>query len=171
MVEKLIELYGFPISFDDILNQVQGETIGRPHIARMLVSKKLINDEKEAFEKYIGTDCPAYIKRYHITPKEAVELIKNAGGVPVLAHPGLLPEPDLMEKVLNVGIQGIEAYHSKHTQDQADYYSAVAKSHGLVITGGSDCHGNLFNGLPIVGDVCVGMETVNELRKLANFSF
>lgn len=168
MVDKLVELYGFPISFDDILNQVQGETIGRPHIARMLVSKGLINNEKEAFEKYIGTDCPAYIGRYRITPTEAIELIKNAGGVSVLAHPGLLPDPGLMEKVLNLGIQGIEAYHSKHTQEQADYYSTVANSHGLVITGGSDCHGELFNGLPIIGDVFVDIEIVDELRRLAS---
>ena len=126
MVEKLVELYGFPISFEDIRNQVQGESIGRPHIARLLVSKGLINDDKEAFEKYIGTDCPAYIGRYRITPTEAISLIKSAGGVSVLAHPGLLPDPELVDKVIRLGIQGLEAYHSKHIQEHAEYYSMVA---------------------------------------------
>lgn len=170
MVEKLVELYGFPISFEDIRNQVQGESIGRPHIARVLVSKGVVSDEKEAFEKYIGTDCPAYVGRYRITPKEAIKLIKNAGGVSVLAHPGLLPEPELMDKMLDIGIQGIEAYHSKHTSEQSRYYAEVAHSHGLVITGGSDCHGDLHNGLPIVGDVFVGVEIIDQLIRLSRYS-
>lgn len=170
MINKLVELFGFPISFEDIRNQVQGESIGRPHIARVLVSKGVVNDEKEAFEKYIGTDCPAYVGRYRISPNEAISLINNAGGVSVLAHPGLLPDPELMDKVISFGIQGIEAYHSKHTQEHAEYYSMVANRYGLVITGGSDWHGELNNGLPIIGDVSVDVEIVDELKKLASYS-
>ena len=166
MLEKLIEIYGFSITYDEILNQVQGETIGRPHIARVLVSKGLVRNEKEAFDKYIGTDCPAYVGRYRITPEEAVSLIRDAGGVSVLAHPGLLTAEDSLDKVLKLGIQGIEAYHSKHTQEQSDYYTYMADSHGLVITGGSDCHGDLYNGIPIIGDVSVNTDVINLLREL-----
>lgn len=170
MVENLVEIYGFPISYEEVYNQAQSESIGRPHIARVMVSKGLVIDEKEAFVKYIGTDCPAYVSRYRLTPTEAIKLIRNAGGVSVLAHPGLLAVPELMGQVIKLGINGIEAFHSKHTREQAQYYVNIAKSHSLIITGGSDCHGVLYDGLPIIGDVSVGMEIVDKLRNLASYS-
>ncbi|HHY82070.1 MAG TPA: PHP domain-containing protein [Clostridiales bacterium] len=167
MVEKLVNLYGFDISYEEVLKEAKEGAVARPHIARVLISKGIVKDMSEAFEKYIGTDCPAYVGRYHLTPKEGIELIEICGGVPVLAHPGLITVPGIAEMMLDQGIKGIEAYHSKHTQEQAEYYSELAKKSGLLITGGTDCHGELFDGMPIIGDVSVGMDAVEELKHLS----
>lgn len=166
LVQNLVDLYDFPITYEEVLSQASGETVGRSHIARILVSNGVVKDVAEAFEKYLGTNCPAYVERYHLTPKEGINLIKGAGGVSVLAHPGLLPKRYLLDEILNLEIQGIEAYHSRHTQEQADYYSHLANSRGLMVTGGSDCHGELYNEMPTIGDISVGMEVVDALRRL-----
>ena len=84
-----------------------------------------------------------------------------------MAHPGLLPNPDLMDPLLKMGVKGIEAYHSKHTQEESRYYSGLAHRHGLLVTGGSDCHGERHDGMPMIGDVTVGMEVVEALKSLS----
>jgi len=134
------------------------------------VSKGYVNDIHEAFCKYLGTDCPAYVKRYHLTPAEGIQLIKNAGGAAILAHPGLLSNPELLNIMLKTGIDGIEVYHSKHTKEQSHYYAKVAMENNLLITGGSDCHGELINGMPIVGDVTISMEELSSLKNKAAYN-
>ncbi len=86
---------------------------------------------------------------------------------PVLAHPGLLPDQGLLEPMCKMGIKGIEAYHTKHTQEDSLRYSRFAQAHGLLITGGSDCHGELHNGIPSVGDVTVDTGVVEALKSLS----
>jgi predicted metal-dependent phosphoesterase TrpH len=170
MVGKLADLYGFDIHYEEVLEQAKDGGVGRSHIGRVLMSKGYVKDVAEAFEKYLGTECPAYVGRYKISPKEGIELIEKAGGVPVLAHPGLLPDPDLIDSLLEIGIKGIEAYHSKHTQDESVHYSNIARQHGLLITGGSDCHGELYGGMPIIGDVSVGTEVIKSLLDLSSYA-
>ena len=167
MVERLSDLYGFDITYDEVLKEAKEGAVARPHIGRVLMSKGIVKDIGEAFDKYIGTDCPAYVDRYHMTPKEGIELIEKAGGVPVLAHPGLLPSSDIADMVIECGIKGIEAFHNKHTEEQTKYYSLKAYQSDLIITGGSDCHGELYDGLPTIGDVSVDMEAVEKLRSLS----
>ena len=169
MVKKLVEVYGFDITYDEVLRQAKTGGVGRPHIARVLMAKGIVRDVAEAFEKYLGTDCPAYVERFPISPREGIELIEKAGGVPVLAHPGLLPDPDLMDPLLKMGIKGIEAFHSKHTQQESLRYSDLALQNGLLVTGGSDCHGELYGGMPIIGDVTVGMDVVQALKSLSAY--
>ncbi|MBE3101721.1 MAG: PHP domain-containing protein [Firmicutes bacterium] len=167
IVENLVSMYGFHIEYEEVLLQAKKGAVARPHIARVLISKGIVKDIPEAFDKYLGTECPAYVDRYRLTPKEGIDMIEKAGGVAVLAHPGLLPDQSLIQSLIEQGIKGIEAFHSKHTQDTAVYYSNLALKHGLIVTGGSDCHGELFNGLPIIGDVTVGMDVVEALRALS----
>jgi predicted metal-dependent phosphoesterase TrpH len=167
MIHKLTRLYGFDITYEELINQAEDSSIGRLHIARALLSKGLVADISEAFHKYLGVDCPAYVDRYHLSPEEGIWLIRRVGGAAVLAHPGLLADENLLYYILNIGIDGIEAFHSKHTQEQERYYASIAKQNGLLITGGSDCHGEIVNGMPSIGDVTIGMVEVESLRRKA----
>ena len=92
MIHKLTRLYGFDITYEELINQAEDSSIGRLHIARALLSKGLVADISEAFHKYLGVDCPAYVDRYHLSPEEGIWLIRRVGGAAVLAHPGLLAD-------------------------------------------------------------------------------
>lgn len=169
MVENLRKIYGFDINYEEIQGSTKEDSsIGRPHIARLLVEKGIVNSIGEAFEKYIGADSPAYVKRYKLTPHEGIEIIKKAGGVPVLAHPGLLHDNSLVSEIISLGVQGIEAYHINHTEQESEYFVKLAKKRNLLITAGSDCHGELINGEPTVGSVTIDAQVVKELYNAAN---
>ncbi|NLJ40647.1 MAG: PHP domain-containing protein [Clostridiales bacterium] len=165
MVANLQRIYGMAIGFEDVLYKAGGGgNIGRAHIARVLVDKAIVGNIGEAFKEYIGENCIAYEKRYKVEVAEGIDLIKRAGGVPVIAHPGLLEDDTIVQDLISHGIAGIEAYHSKHTREQSDIYVEYAIKNGLIITGGSDCHGdqNLM-----VGDVRVHRKTIDELWNYA----
>ncbi len=165
MVYNLVNMYGMDLDFDEIKSRAGGrENIGRPHIARAMIDKGIVKDIAEAFEKYIGEGCKAYVERYKITVTEGIELIKRVGGVPVLAHPGIIRDERIVNEIIPCGIVGIEAYHSKHTFQQRDSYVKLAKAEDLIVTGGSDCHGD---GNPMVGDVRISYENVCQLREIA----
>lgn len=167
MIQKLVELYNFDINYDEILRQARDGVIGRLHIARVLVSKGMAKDINDAFLRYLDVGCPAYVERYHLALEEGIRLIKSIGGVAVIAHPGLLPDSGLLNDIIKIGIDGIEVFHSRHTQEQTYYYANIARLNNLLITGGSDCHGELINGMPIIGDVSVSMEEVEHLKSRA----
>jgi len=107
------------------------------------------------------------VERYKLTPSEGIDIIKRANGVPVLAHPGLLYDDALVKEIIFEGVMGIEAYHSKHSSDDSERYVRLARERGLIVTAGSDCHGELVDGMPIVGDVAISIEVVNELYNAA----
>lgn len=168
MVENLRKIYGFNIDYDEIQKESGGSTVGRPHIARLLVKKGIVASIEEAFEKYIAADSPAYVERYKITPAEGIKIIKKAGGVPVLAHPGLLYNNSLVAEIIFQGVLGIEAYHIKHTQQQSEQLVKLAQEYNLLITAGSDCHGELIDGEPTVGSVAIDAQVVKDLYDAAN---
>lgn len=140
MVERL-RIMGLNISFEQVQRIARGDLIGRPHIAKALLEKGYVFSIKEAFQKYIGRGKPAYVPRYKFTPEEAIALIKDAGGVSVLAHPGLVREQDAIPQIIEMGIEGIEVYYPEHSEEQIAEYIALARRKGLLITGGSDFHG------------------------------
>lgn len=146
MVEKLNNL-GFGIALERVKEIAGSEFIGRPHIARALQEKGYISEIAEAFTKdYIGLDGRAYIKRFKMSPVEAIDILKQANAVPVLAHPGFLSQGrSLLENeikpLIENGLLGIEVFYSKHDREQEDYYKHLAEEHDLLITGGSDWHG------------------------------
>lgn len=169
MVENLQKIYGFDINYEEIQEGTKGNgSIGRPHIARLLVEKGIANSIGEAFEKYIGADSPAYVERFKITPLEGIKMIKKAGGVPILAHPGLLYNNSIVAEIISQGVLGIEAYHINHTEHESEYFVKLAKKRNLIITAGSDCHGELVSGEPTVGSVAIDAQVINELYKAAN---
>jgi predicted metal-dependent phosphoesterase TrpH len=140
MVSRLQEL-GLNITFEQVQALAQGELIARPHIARVLVNNKYATTIRDAFDKYIGRGRPGYVPRYKFLPDEAIELIKNAGGIAVLAHPGLIKDENKVIEIINTGIEGLEVFYPEHSPEQIEELLEFARRHRLLITGGSDYHG------------------------------
>jgi predicted metal-dependent phosphoesterase TrpH len=146
MVRKLREL-GMEISYDEVLHASGGGQVGRPHFAQVLVKKGYVNTVQEAFDRYLGKGAPAYVDKFRFDPKEAMGLIREARGVPVLAHPFTLhiPFPNqlntLLAEMVQWGLMGIEISYPEHTEEQISLYKGLAEKHGLLVTGGSDYHG------------------------------
>jgi hypothetical protein len=160
---------GFDITYRQVRsNAGNASSMGRPHIARVLQENGYVSSIREAFEKHIGRGSPAYVERQKLLPKEAVKLIKNSGGVPVLAHPGILSSPLYIETCIDYGIQGLEAYHSSHQNFQSNRFESIANRYGLIVTGGSDSHGECgYDGARLIGSVTVPYRAV-ELLKYAS---
>lgn len=132
---------GLDIQIDTVLRIAHGAPVGRPHIAEALVSEELVTTYDEAFARYIGTHAPAYVPKYKVTPREAIELILKSGGIPVLAHPGVLNRDELILEFMEYGLLGVEAIHPLHSTEKQMYYDTLARKYGLLVTGGSDWHG------------------------------
>jgi 3',5'-nucleoside bisphosphate phosphatase len=144
MVENLNH-QGIDLQFETVLKVAGEGVIGRPHIALAMLREELVYSFREAFEKYLGYDSPVYVEKYQMQPREVFELILQAGGMPVLAHPGVTKVDDRIPEFVNDGLMGIEVYHSEHTPDDQRKYKRVCRKYGLVITGGSDYHNNDHN--------------------------
>jgi predicted metal-dependent phosphoesterase TrpH len=120
----------------------------------------------ESFEKYIGFDKPAYEKVDAFQQEEAIELILNAGGVPVLAHPDRKNIEEMIQPLISMGLKGLEVYHSKFDGKESAYFLSIAQKYNLLITGGSDCHGNRkFK--PLLGKVKLPYQYVDKLKESA----
>lgn len=166
MVEKLNQL-GLGIDLNRVREIAGSKYLGRPHVARAMIEKGYISEKSEAFTTdYIGRGGRAYVERFKISPQEGVKLIKQAGGVAVLAHPGYLSdrtalaEEDII-KYKELGLQGVEVFYSRHREEQVEYYKRISEKLGLLITGGSDCHGGEE---PLLGVVMLPWEYVDALK-------
>ena len=167
MVNKLKNL-GIHIDWQRVQEIAGGGSIGRPHIAQAMLEKGYITSVKEAFIKYINRDGPAYVEREKRTPAEVVELISQAKGLPVLAHPLTANDPETMVVRLKAaGLIGIEAYYNGYTKDEIDGLVALAERHNLIATGGSDYHGLDNATETMIGGVDVPMESAERLIALA----
>lgn len=154
IINLLAKKEGIRIKFDDIKKQVaEGGSIGRPHIAKAITNTGGTTSVIEAYAKYIHDDSPVYVQRKTVTPQDAVEIIYDAGGVPVIAHPHDLDIAEsLIKELMQYGLRGIEAYHRKHSPACVEYFSSMAEELGLIVTGGSDFHApNIMNGQIILG--------------------
>jgi predicted metal-dependent phosphoesterase TrpH len=140
MINKLKNL-GINIDIEEVQKMARGNLIGRPHIARAMMNKGYVLSIKEAFEKYISKGQPAYVPRYKFLPQEAIALIKEVGGISVLAHPGLIKNTNKLNSILTMGIEGVEVLYPEHSQDQITKYTEFCINNNLLITGGSDFHG------------------------------
>ncbi|MDY0374681.1 MAG: ribonuclease III [Desulfobacterium sp.] len=143
---------GFKITLEEVEEICGPGQTGRPHIARAMVNRGFVESFDQAFDLFLGTGKPAYVDKERLTSQEAITLILEAGGVPVLAHPGLIElganssiKP-LVTALMDMGLLGIEVYHTDHSEEQTDYFATLAFQKGLIITGGSDFHGDLKQG-------------------------
>lgn len=150
MVRKLQEL-GYQITFERVREISRGGNIIRPHVAQALVEAGVVASLKDAFsEELIGSGGKAYVEKHALHPLDAIALVHRAGGACVLAHPGTwreaAPVPDdLIEELVEAGLDGIEAHHPEHTPELEARYVAMAEAHSLFWTGSSDCHGTRYD--------------------------
>jgi len=167
IVEKLRKLTNMDIKLEDITSLVaQSGSIGRPHMAKAIANAGGTRNVIEAYNKYINDKAPTYVKRKTVHPHEAVETIYEAGGIPVIAHPcDLEIAESLVKDLMNYGLRGIEAYHRKHSPAMVEYYSTMAEHYGLIVTGGSDCHGNRIGKQLFLGKNFVPDWILDELKK------
>jgi hypothetical protein len=169
IVEKLREL-GLDVSLERVLELAGGEAIARPHIAQAMVEAEIVADEKEAFDRYISDDGLAYVPKHALPPMEALRLIGEAGGVCVLAHPGMWRGSDtvpdeLIEEMAAAGMVGLEVRHPDHDEEMRAKYAAMAARLDLVATAASDCHGERYGFR--MGDERTDAETFAELKRRA----
>jgi hypothetical protein len=140
IVERLAQL-GIEIDWDG-LGIGAGGTAGRMHIARALHAQGRVSTVQEAFDKYLNPKRPAFVPRKRISCRAAIELIHQASGLALLAHPGIGAARKMLDRLLHLPFNGLEAYHAKHSPGQTDALVQIAREHNLLISGGSDCHGD-----------------------------
>jgi len=154
IIAKLHDL-GVHVEYDEVVDEAAGAAVGRPHIARVLVKKGYANSVSEAFDRYLGRTAPAYVSRPMLTSSQVIELIRDAGGVPVLAHPttigiGLGDELDsLVARLVSEGLLGIEVMYSGYDINTTNTLSRTAERHNILPSGGSDYHGDADAGIEI----------------------
>lgn len=163
---------GVDITEEEVKSAAPGDITGRPHIAKVLVSKGYVKTVDEAFDKYLCREGLAYFKRFELKPADGIKAIRNAGGLPVLAHPIFLrknySEMDkLLAELKQYGLAGIEAYYSENSKEDTGNMLRLAIKHDLLVTGGSDFHGTYKNGIALGsgrGNLKVPYELLEKLR-------
>lgn len=137
---------GFEVTLTEV-EAIATESVGRPHIAQILMQKGYVSSVREAFDLYLEKGRPAYVGRDRLTPEEAIGAIREAGGVPVLAHPYLIGPVEqfdaVLEELVPLGVLGVECVYSEHSKEQTDAFRNAAEKRGLLVTGGSDYHGTV----------------------------
>jgi predicted metal-dependent phosphoesterase TrpH len=163
MVARLNGL-NVPLAEDAVFALANCRSPGRPHVARALVSAGLCGSLDEAFERFLKKHRPAWVPKMKISAHAAIELIHHAGGLAVMAHPGLNHTDETIPDLVEAGLDGIECYHTKHPPPTVEHYRQIARRFNLLVTGGSDCHG-LSKGQPLIGTVRLPYEHVEQLKK------
>lgn len=167
MIAKLRNL-GIRLEWERVQELAGGGSVGRPHIAQAMLEKGYIPSLREAFIKYIGREGPAYAERMKLTPEEAVEVIKGAGGLAVLAHPlDMEPLEAIIASLKRVGLVGLEVYYNGYPPEAMSDMESLARRHGLILTGGSDFHGLDSATETPLGGVDIPEEAVKSLLALA----
>ena len=183
MAEKMAAL-GLPVTMDDVRAEAgeDAEVIARPHFAQALIKKGVVGSVREAFDRYLSTGKPLYLPKDVLTPADAIQLLHDAGGLAVMAHPGLVALNDaaLAQRIESLareaGLDGIEAYYSQHGPAQTERFLALAQRLGLLVTGGSDFHGTpkphvplgvVFQGRPASAGLLDAMRARTEKRRVS----
>jgi len=157
-----MKTFGFDITLEELEKEAGGELIGRPHFAHLFARKGYVSCYQEAFDKYLDKGKPLYLNKKRLPPQKAIKLLRNAGGIPVIAHPyqTRLVNDELEELIVELtdfGLMGIEVFYSQHTPEQIRFYKYLADKYGLLITAGSDFHGSTKP------DIELGMNVEDEL--------
>jgi 3',5'-nucleoside bisphosphate phosphatase len=178
IVKKLNHL-GIDITYEEILKASGGGQVGRPHFAHVLLEKKYVRSFQEAFDRFLKKGALAYVDKIRFTAKEALHFIKEAKGVPVLAHPNTLGMngyselENLILQLVEEGLMGLEVYYPEHSYLEGAQYKALAEKYGLLMTGGTDYHGIEKDGLDIgvgKGEMKLPYSIVEDLKAVRNQS-
>jgi hypothetical protein len=154
---------GVPMQAEAVFSLANCRSPGRPHVARALVEAGYCRDLDHAFERFLKRGRPAWVPKHKMSAAEAIQLIHDAGGVAVLAHPGIGRTDNLLPALVADGLDGIECFHTKHSTPITEHYMMLADRHRLIITGGSDCHG-MNKGQPLIGTVRLPYAHVQQLK-------
>jgi len=166
-IVRRLEEHGISLSYDRVAARAHGGSIGRAHIAAQLLEEEYVATFQEAFNKYLGNDAELMheVDTVKLTPDEAIRLILEAGGIPVLAHPAKTNRDDLLDRLVDSGLMGIETYC--HGQSQATYhkYREYARKHRLICSGGADFHVRRQDGRNSPGSLNVPYKVLDMLRE------
>ncbi len=168
-VNKMVDLLrklNINITVDDVMKFAGSGAPGRPHVAQALVAVGQVANISEAFQRYIGSRGPAYVPKYQLSPAQAAADIHRAGGAAIIGHPGVGLADALVRQLLADGLDGIEAHHPMHTGQQARHYLEMAAELGVLVSGGSDCHGEIQEGTRI-GGVIISDKLVDRIERRA----
>ncbi len=163
IADKLKKNMDVSLNPDTVFVLAKKGTVGRLHVARAMVKDGLAGSVQEAFYKYIGDKCPGYVSGFKLSPSEAIKLIKDAGGVPILAHPYSLRRDELIPEFIKMGLMGLEVYYGEHTQGMINFYLEIVRKYNLLATGGSDFHGEAKPDVKL-GLVKIPYELVEKLK-------
>lgn len=139
---------------------------GRPHVARALVKAGLCSSLDEAFDRFLKKNRPAWVPKFKMSARRAIDLVHQAGGVAVMAHPGLNRTDEVIPAMVEAGLDGLECFHTKHSTSTTEHYLEMADQYHLLVTGGSDCHGQ-SKGRPLIGTVHLPYDHVVRLKARA----
>ena len=168
MVEKL-KSYNIELDWTTILSYAgKNKYIGRPHIARAMITNGAVKTIREAFDRFLHNESPVYVPKLKVETEYAINTIKRAGGISVLAHPGRLSDDSIVYNCIDMGIDGLEVYYVSHITGQTRLYEQIALENNLVRTGGTDFHGNEFYFVNYSApEICINdLKTLHEKRKL-----
>lgn len=173
IVQRLNDL-GIPLRLDEVVVLSGGDQVGRPHIARALKKNGWVTSVNEAFDKYIGKQGPAYVEKERLACELTLDLIDQAGGIPVLAHPGLIDTADHkeVEELVNIltakGLKGLEVFYPGHSDEQTRFYTDLTARYNLLPTGGTDFHGAINPEIKLgvgTGDLAVSYSLYESLAE------
>jgi len=167
IIEKL-KLVNVNLEEDSILNSTLTGTVGRPHVARMLIKLGYALDLRDAFSKYLVKGAPGYVPHFKLSPIEAVELIRRCKGAPVFAHPGISKSDEMIPDLVKAGLCGIEVFYPAHGYAREQHYLSLTTKYNLIPTGGTDYHGTGgFNEMEL-GQKFTSDENVAKLEAFAH---
>lgn len=163
--EMIVRLnaHKIPLQAEAVFKLASCRSPGRPHVGRALVQAGFCSSMDEAFERFLKKNRPAYVPKTKISAAHAIDLVHEAGGIAVMAHPGLNRTDELIGHLVDMGLDGIECFHSKHSASDSKRYMNYASRYGLLVTGGSDCHG-MSKGRPLIGGVKIPYEYVEKMK-------
>lgn len=163
IVDRLNKL-GVDIDMDEVLVESAGGAVGRAHVARALAARGSVPTIRDAFSLHLAEGKPAYVSKLVLEPLDVINKLHAAGGLVSLAHPALSQADDLIDEFISYGLDAIEAYHSEHTAEQIEHYIRLAKDKNLLVTGGSDCHGERSSRGIKLGEAGVPDSVLEDLR-------
>ena len=163
IVERLKKL-GIALEAETVFELANCSAPGRPHVGRALVGAGVCANLDEAFERFLKRNRPAWVPKPRINAAEAIELIHEARGLAVLAHPGINHADEVIPKLVASGLDGIECFHTRHSPAVTEHYLAMSEQLGLVATGGSDCHG-MNKGQPLIGGIKLPYTYVSAMKE------
>ena len=165
MISKLKSLGLKNIEEAEVLSLTKSRSVGRLHLATIMLQKGYVTSVPEAFQRFIGENGPAYADKFKVSTYDAIKLIKDSGGLSVLAHPLITNRDQLIPGFVEAGLDGIEVYYPRHSPTAVQFYENIAEKHGLLKTGGSDAHGQIKHDSSI-GKTKISYELVQRMKDL-----